>query len=145
MPYCPECGRYHTPDTGGCRFQTTIATPFTQEQGQTRVWFKPDSPLKKDARELAERITTLRQEDYQFESPMWFKVGKQLDDATAEIERFVEALLAARQPESAKTVPMEMLRDVYEYGRSGGRLGKINLCGIISRYGYTVTESAKEE
>jgi hypothetical protein len=76
---------------------------------------------------------------------MWFKVGKQLDDATAEIERFVEALLAARQPESAKTVPMEMLRDVYEYGRSGGRLGKITLCGIISRYGYTVTESAKEE
>ncbi len=88
MPYCPECGRYHTPDTGGCRFQTTIATPVTQEQGQTRVWFKPDSPLK--------------------------------------------------------TVPMVMLRDVYEYGCRGGRLGKITLCGIISRYGYTVTEDKEE-
>jgi hypothetical protein len=79
MPYCPQCGRYHTPDTGGCRFQTTIAAPAERAPAPSE-----------SAKGLAERITTLRQEDYQFESPMWFKVGKQLDDATAEIERFVQ-------------------------------------------------------
>lgn len=77
MPYCPQCGRYHTPDTGGCRFQTTITEPT-------------ESALAaKDARELAGKIVR----DYH--KPDMYKMDR--DAIAAEIERFVEAQLAAER------------------------------------------------
>ena len=60
--------------------------------------------------------------------------------------RTAHALLASRPAESAKTVPMEMLKELYNIGFDDGLgVGKDDrrFDQIIQPYGYTVTESGK--
>ena len=56
------------------------------------------------------------------------------------------ALLASRPVESAKTVPMEMLQELYfAWMHALANESATDVClRIIARHGYTVTESGKE-
>ena len=86
---------------------------------------------REDARELADKLL-----DWGEVAPASQRPAT-LDDAAAEIERYVHARIAA----APKTVPMAMLEEIAE----DTCWTTDDLYDIGQKYGCTVTESGKEE